>query len=88
MLLVRSYTISCVEDVLDSIKAAPRDVHRLVADNPKLYLGEIKPHLKQVLTTMKHAGKKLFFVRCVCVWLKIQRDVCLFVCLLPWVAKS
>jgi hypothetical protein len=53
---------SCVEDVLDSIKAAPRDVHRLVADNPKLYLGEIKPHLKQVLTTMKHAGKKLFFV--------------------------
>jgi hypothetical protein len=52
-----------VEDILDSIKAAPKHVHRVVVNNPKIFLGEPKPQLKNILMRMKSSGKKLFFVR-------------------------
>jgi len=55
---------SAVNDVLGSITNThiSGDFHKLVAKEPEKYFEE-KPHLKQVLDTMKAAGKRLIFVR-------------------------
>ena len=57
------HAASVVKDVLSAIGKTHTsgEFHKIVADNPERYF-EPKPHLKDVLDTLKDAGKKLIFV--------------------------